>query len=135
MQEPLLKYRLPAVACPPPLVLQITPVLSIRSSSRPKAVLFVVQYHVNPQLRGHLRSATFTLQCPRILGEPKKVHQSQYSVHIYLALAYGCVCLTSILCAFMCYLSVGSWVLTYAVSICRVTVSHTQLSCLHNIRL
>lgn len=76
MQEPLLKYRLPAVACPPPLVLQVTPLLSSQSGSPQKGVLFVVQYHVNPQLCGELRSATFTLQCPRILGEPKKVSLS-----------------------------------------------------------
>lgn len=73
VQEPLLKYRLPAVACPPPLVLQLTPILPTQSSSPQKAVLFVVQYHVNPQLWGVLRGATFTLQCPRALGEPKKV--------------------------------------------------------------
>ena len=72
MQEPLLKYRLPAVACPPPLVLQLTPLLSSQSGTSQRGVLFVVQYHVNPQLRGVLRGATFTLQCPRILGEPKK---------------------------------------------------------------
>ena len=80
MQEPLLKYRLPAVACPPPLVLQVTPLLSSQSGSPQKGVLFVVQYHVNPQLRGVLRSATFTLQCPRILGEPKKVSFSSFTL-------------------------------------------------------
>lgn len=72
MQEPLLKYRLPAVACPPPLLLQVTPVLPAQSGGAQQSVLFVVQYCVSPHLRGVLRSATFTLQCPRILGEPKK---------------------------------------------------------------
>lgn len=73
MQEPLLKYRLPAVACPPPLVIQVTPVLPSEAESQKQSLLFVVQYCVNPKLSGALRDVTVTLQLPKPLGKPTKV--------------------------------------------------------------
>ena len=76
LQEPLLKYRLPAVACPPPLLLQVTPVLPPEAAGPKQAVLFVVQYCVNPQLAGPLRDVTMTLQVPKALGQPSKVDKS-----------------------------------------------------------
>ncbi|DBA86245.1 hypothetical protein WJX77_008239 [Trebouxia sp. C0004] len=72
-KEPLLKYRLPAVACPPPLLLQITPVLPPESAGPKQAVLFVVQYCISPRLTGPLRDITMTLQVPKPLGQPSKV--------------------------------------------------------------
>ncbi|KAL3157615.1 hypothetical protein ABBQ32_012066 [Trebouxia sp. C0010 RCD-2024] len=71
--EPLLKYRLPAVACPPPLVIQVTPVLPSEAESQKQSLLFVVQYCVNPKLSGALRDVTVTLQLPKPLGKPTKV--------------------------------------------------------------
>ena len=73
LQEPLLKYRLPAVACPPPLVLQVTPILPSETASQKESLLFVVQYCVNPKLPGALRDFTMTLQLPKPLGKPTKV--------------------------------------------------------------
>ena len=73
LQEPLLKYRLPAVACPPPLLLQITPLLPPESAGPKQAVLFVVQYCISPRLTGPLRDITMTLQVPKPLGQPSKV--------------------------------------------------------------
>lgn len=73
LQEPLLKYRLPAVACPPPLLLQITPVLPPESAGPKQAVLFVVQYCISPRLTGPLRDISMTLQVPKSLGQPSKV--------------------------------------------------------------
>lgn len=70
--ESLLKYRLPAVACLPPLVLQVAPVLP-ESGGANQSVLLVVQYGVNPRLAGHLRKVTFTLQVPKALGQPSKI--------------------------------------------------------------
>lgn len=75
MQEPLLKYRLPAVACPPPLILQVTPILPSETGSQKQSLLFVVQYCVNPKLSGALRDVTMTLQLPKPLGKPTKVCQ------------------------------------------------------------
>ena len=73
MQEPLLKYRLPAVACPPPLVLQVTPVLPSESATSKQSLLFVVQYCVNPRLAAPLRELALTLQVPKPVGQPGKV--------------------------------------------------------------
>ena len=75
LQEPLLKYRLPAVACPPPLLLQVTPILPSETGGQKKSMLFVVQYCVNPKLSGALRDLTMTLQLPKPLGQPTKVGQ------------------------------------------------------------
>ena len=83
LQEPLLKYRLPAVACPPPLVLQVTPVLPPETVTQKQSVLFVVQYCVNPKLSGSLRDVTVTLQLPKPLGQPTKVMHCIQSVHLY----------------------------------------------------
>lgn len=79
LQEPLLKYRSPAVACPPPLVLQVTPALPPESAGPKQSVLIVVQYCVNPRLAGPLRDVTLTLQTPKPLGQPGKV---TLSVHL-----------------------------------------------------
>lgn len=61
------------MACPPPLLLQVTPVLPPEADGPKQAVLFVVQYCVNPQLAGPLRDVTMTLQVPKALGQPSKV--------------------------------------------------------------
>lgn len=77
LQEPLLKYRLPAVARSPPLVLQVTPVLPSEAASQNQSVLFVVQYGVNPKVLGALWDVTMTLQLPKPLGRPTKAsHRS-----------------------------------------------------------
>ena len=66
-QAAFLQYRLPAVACAPPLLLR----LSARRAMR--AVLLEANLAAAPGLPGPLEGLVLDLEAPAALGDPSKV--------------------------------------------------------------
>ena len=67
-QAAFLQYRLPAVACPPPLLLRLT----ARGAAR--AVLLEARLAAAPGLPGPLEALVLDLDAPAALGDLAKVH-------------------------------------------------------------
>ncbi len=69
-----LKYRLPAVARPPPLALRALSDFRAPDALRPAAaVTLVVQYAIRPQLEVDVRNVILDVDVHPLLGEPAKV--------------------------------------------------------------
>ncbi|KAK9788863.1 hypothetical protein WJX73_003471 [Symbiochloris irregularis] len=72
-QAVFLRYRLPAIACHPPILLGLTATLGLGPEHSQAGVTLMVQYAISPTLTGSLRSATLDLDVPAGLGPASQV--------------------------------------------------------------
>lgn len=73
MQAVFLRYRLPAIACHPPILLGLTATLGLGPDHGQAGVTLLVQYAISPTLSGPMRSATLDLDVPAGLGPASQV--------------------------------------------------------------
>ena len=73
MQVAFLKYKLPAIACQPPLLLCLSLMAPAAPPGQPRQLLLSVQFAVSPILKGSFRKAVLDLDLPAALGQPQQV--------------------------------------------------------------
>ena len=73
LQVAFVKYRLPAIACQPPLLLCLSLMAPAAPAGQPRQLLLSVQFAVSPVLKAPFRHAVLDLDIPAALGQPQQV--------------------------------------------------------------
>ena len=74
-QVAFLRYKLPAIACQPPLLLCLSLAAPRAVPGQPQQLLLLVQFALSPVLSAPFRQATLDLDVPASLGQPQQVRR------------------------------------------------------------